>query len=338
MRKTVEDSDLIQVIQKAKGPMTVDQIAQAVGSMRHKIAPQVRILASSGQIDEIKKPDMPVCFVFRQDSAVPSPSATVVNINHSGKRAEKPQPSRSIDVKNKDGVDEFPGSQKPVPVSHQTKASIEPEKKVVAGSADLSSLGNSKKNQILSMLASTAQQREVILSAVGQVEDLLLELAQEGLVESDYIINDHVYMLTKKALIQYPQLKKNMKAERSIEEFSQDHELEEMVQEAPTSKVDEIEPMEVVATEVVPASKAPESIEEEKLAGVDALDKDIVEQVTGLVNSLMSKRHAALEEEIAKLRSEKAVVTDIGNEIKNAANALQLAVNALNNLGDRLSQ
>lgn len=345
LRKNIEDSDLIMAVQNSKHPMTVDEIAQVVGSMRHKISNQLMALASNGKIDKVSD-QTPIRFVYRQHDNN-SGESTVVSITTS--RKGRSSDSEKIETGKVE-------SAKSDVAERSTDDSIFDlpylEEKTQAASQAVNEPGDiapsdRRKKSLLSLLASSAKQREYILSKVSDGEDLLTQLTQEGLIKSDFIIDEHVYMLTNKAIELFPELK-TMEDVGDLE-FSQEESflLEPAIEPEVTNEANE----ELAASDtgdfrasvlpVEPAKTAEimgETKSESFVGQPGGLQDEIIKHVTSLVNKLIEERHSELAAEVKALRNDRESIAQVNMSIKKAASALQIAVDALNEASVRMDE
>ena len=402
MAKPLNDSALIKTISSSKTPLTADQIATSMKTLRHKVVPLLRGLVSSAQIVEVPATsEFPVRFSYRQsaDGAQDQSDGKVVQIASSrrkddeapakqapAKPAEKPvakkpgRPSLKSVGDTSKPAEVAIGGKKPAAAKSQAsadEASVAPksDKPVSApASAPLaSSTAVSQQNEepmynrVLRMLGQEPTTREEILMEFGPIGLLIDEMTEKGVIESTYLIDSHVFDLTEAGQLELENLPPVTQASApepvapNVAETTVVAASNEPLVVQPVQKAQEpVEPAQVapqtkatparvadeqVALELpeqaasVPAQNPAEKTEEQPSAAKDQAlpENPIMVEMALLMEKLVNDRMGALTKKVEQGDRDRATLVKVGTSIKKATAALQLALDALNEIGDSIS-
>lgn len=106
MAKPLNDSVLIKTLSSSKTPLTADEIANKVGSMRHKVNPFLRKMVTTGLISELPgTAESPVRFAYRQTAESDSTNGKVVPLTAGRRSDEAPKPAAKAKAKTEPGKD-----------------------------------------------------------------------------------------------------------------------------------------------------------------------------------------------------------------------------------------
>lgn len=400
MAKTPNDSQLIKAISSSQIPLTIDQIAASVDSLRHKINPMLRGLVSSGQIVEVPATgEFPVVrFTFRQGGGAVQdlPAENVVQLA-SGRRKEDDVPpaaapgdepaAKRLPRRTRSSLKVVEGSAKS-PAATKTEeevsaapsvtpapkpAAVERQKAPFASGVTAPSKQESLYNQVLRMLDKAPETREHILSLLGPVEDLLGEMVEKGVILSDFLFDAAVHDLTEAGRLELKQLPE-LPGEQAPEVAKAVVETPEALVEVPEVLVladEEPVPAAVVepVAEVVPSSKVvdaprraeeqvslplpepvaqatkpnPASIASEPAAPSPAVtaevqpENPIMVEMAALMERLVNERMGKLTQKLEQGERDRESLVKVGASIKKATAALQVALDALNEIGDSIA-
>jgi hypothetical protein len=377
VRANLNDTELLKKIQSAKSPtpLTVEEVANLVGSMRHKVVPLLRGLAASGHIEIINPEDgSSARFVLKQKPAGSAEQFTDNVVNHPAqlKRRDDKAPAQA---KAKAKVEAQPAKPKvKKTASTLTPASIEPKaaaatsapspapvKSTAPATAPAASVSVSAdlpdRDKILLILKQAPMKREDILRKFGAMGDVLQGMIQAGEVQSDYIINDHVFELTDKGYeaVEAITAKAAVVAEEQV--------VVAPAVEAPAAPAPVVaapvapapEPV-VAAPEPVVAAPAPVAVvsapapapaakkaEEEPQAPAqpapsEGLDNPIMQQVAKLVEQLVSERLTELTEQLTARAQDHQKLVAAAAGIQKATAHLQLGIDALNEVARTIAE
>lgn len=402
MAKPLNDSALIKTISSSKTPLTADQIATSMKTLRHKVVPLLRGLVSSAQIVEVPATsEFPVRFSYRQsaDGAQDQSDGKVVQIASSrrkddeapakqapAKPAEKPvakkpgRPSLKSVGDTSKTAEVAIGGKKPAAAKSQAsadKASVAPKSDKPASAPASAPLASSTAvsqqneepmyNRVLRMLGQEPTTREEILMEFGPIGLLIDEMTEKGVIESTYLIDSHVFDLTEAGQLELENLPPVTQASApepvapNVAETSVVAASNEPLVVQPVQKAQEpAEPAQVAPqTEATPARVADEQVAlelPEQAASVPAQapaakteeqpsaakDQDLPEnpimvEMALLMEKLVNDRMGALTKKVEQGDRDRATLVKVGASIKKATAALQLALDALNEIGDSIS-
>lgn len=403
MAKPLNDSALIKTISSSKTPLTADQIATSMKTLRHKVVPLLRGLVSSAQIVEVPATsEFPVRFSYRQsaDGAQDQSDGKVVQIASSrrkddeapakqapAKPAEKPvakkpgRPSLKSVGDTSKPAEVAIGGKKPAAAKSQAstdKASVAPKSDKPASAPASAPLASSTAvsqqneepmyNRVLRMLGQEPTTREEILMEFGPIGLLIDEMTEKGVIESTYLIDSHVFDLTEAGQLELENLPPVTQASTSepvasnvaetnvvaasneplvVQPVQKAQEPAEPAQVAPQTKAAPAARVadEQVALELpeqaasVPAQAPAAKTEEQPSAAKDQAlpENPIMVEMALLMEKLVNDRMGALTKKVEQGDRDRATLVKVGTSIKKATAALQLALDALNEIGDSIS-
>ncbi len=201
MKNQVTENEVIQAIGGSQqGPISIDDIAKTVGTVRQVINPTLSALVKKGMVvSEKSTSGWPIFSLTEKASAEaaqsPAPAPT---------EPSRPAPTRLEVVRS---VAQKVQQKEPVAVEQNT---VETPPKATP---TLIAVSSTPKQQLpateLNVLAYLSQQGRPmndLRTAFGDCEELLADLGAKSLVDCDYIIDQHVYTLRSEAYKQYPVL------------------------------------------------------------------------------------------------------------------------------------
>lgn len=218
MRKNYETSDLFALIHKSKKPLSADQIAKAAKSLRHKVAPFLKLMVSNGQLLEVRNDnDAASKFIVNPQTADAAdllakapvkPAGRVSTAKSAAKsKAGAAKPSSRTKTATKASTQATPSNVHQLrPAEAQATAAVPPAALAPVAVED-------KRMEILRLLAIQPMMKSDIAQKLGDVEEVLKALKAEGLVTDSYIISDYTWELTDEAYIKYPELSNPMPLE-----------------------------------------------------------------------------------------------------------------------------
>lgn len=390
----MNDSALIKTIEASSAPLTADQIAKSVKSLRHKVSPLLRNLVASGQIVEVPATgEFPVRFTFRQEVAGTQelPSDNVVQLSSPRRKDEDAKPvTSSTEPVVKEPARRGPGrpslkavGDKPTKaVATENKAPAEikvssaPEVSTVAPSPtpDTKSEGpaeaaeESMHNRVLRYLGEAGPTaREQLLMDLGPIGSLITEMKDKGLIESAHLFDSIVIDLLEAGQVELEKLPaivkpqpevveaaSPLKTQSAVEELSAAEEpaavTEHVIADQPAPAPAEVvgraaeEQVDLPLPEPVVESQAPAPIAaepvkqpvQEQKAG-DLPENPIMVEMAALMERLVNERMGKLTEKLEQGERDRDTLVKVGSSIKKATAALQIALDALNEIGDSIS-
>jgi hypothetical protein len=191
---TLSPEVILSTLSKSKIPMTVESIAESTGHMRHLIFPFLKTLESSGQIIRLTD-DGPAQFKVAHNvpgefQMTPSPSAPAAAAT------KKPQTKAASTKAASAKVVSIKKSEKTT-ATKPAATPAAPKPAVAATPADA-------RLRLLQAMNLSAKSHDDLSTLVEDFEGVMKGLVDEGLVESDNIFNEYVYMLTAKARANFP--------------------------------------------------------------------------------------------------------------------------------------
>lgn len=409
MAKPLNDSALIKTISASKTPMTADQIAVSMKTLRHKVVPLLRGLVSTSQIVEVPATDeFPVRFSYRQsgDGLQEQPGGKVVQISSSrrpdeeavakqsavqSKPAEKPvakklgRPSLKSVAAGKapagSTIVEKAAAEKPsastAPATAATVAASKPASTSKAESPkiatnDVASSGDdvSMYSKVLRMLGEEPTKREDILMELGPIGLLIDEMKEKGVIHSSYLFDSHVLDLTEAGQLELENLPELPKAAAETvasnpissiaePESKSSHQtsvaLEDSVSEGDQTSVAQVDASaqsapaqpEIEAPTAVPAPEASSIAKQTALTEAKAPaassseqalpENPIMVEMAALMEKLVNERMGKLAQKLEQGDRDREALVNVGASIKKATAALQIALDALNEIGDSIS-
>lgn len=409
MAKTPNDSQLIKAISSSQIPLTIDQIAASVDSLRHKINPMLRGLVSSGQIVEVPPTgEFPVIrFTFRQGAGAVQdlPTDNVIQLTSSRRKEDEAPPAdapsdeptaKRMPRRTRSSLKVVEGSAKapaateiegevsaapsvaPAPKPASVTHSKAPAARAVSESEAVSGGASPAKpeslyNQVLRMLGKAPETREHILSLLGPVEDLLGEMVEKGVILSDFLFDAAVHDLTEAGRLELKQLpelpgepapeiaKAVVETPAALVEVPEVLVLaaEEPVPAAVSEPVAEVVPSSKVvdtprraeeqvnlplsepvvqATEPTPAPIVSEPAVPSPVVTAEAQPENpIMVEMAALMERLVNERMGKLTAKLEQGERDREALVKVGASIKKATAALQVALDALNEIGDSIA-
>lgn len=396
MAKPLNDSALIKTISSSKTPMTADQIATSMKTLRHKVVPLLRGLVSSAQIVEVPATsEFPVRFSYRQtaDAAQDQSAGKVVQIA-SSRRKEEEQPAKEAPAKAAEKPAVKPAARKvgrpslksvgdaakPSKAAEpaitakkptEPKAKPSPSKPAAVAASDRTasvktqapteSTGTPSRNdqepmynRVLRMLGEEPTKREEILMELGPIGLLIDQMTEKGVIESTYLIDSHVFDLTDAGQLELENLPAPVEPVSlapvepapALAPVSEQVDLPpqplEVVAKAPHGAEEQAtlplpepvvaEPVAVAPAPVADAIEQPQDPKEQALP-----ENPIMAEMAKLMEKLVTERMGSLNEKIEQGDRDRATLAKVGASIKKATSALQMALDALNEIGDSIS-
>lgn len=327
------DDQIVDVLKKARGPISVDKIAKEVGSFRHKVNLQVVRLVQSGRIIEVAGAgDSPVLFSYNANGEVTAEKSSATVLHHPTSTRQRQPRTETIlaeakDTATKDAILNLSSTQEVAPLA-ETAPLKETVQAPVLKAVDSEESKAAKKIMILRLLTEKAGQKNAIVAEMGDVDDLLAELKQEGLVEIDFIINENVYTLSQKAVDEFPELLLDEpKAQQATAETAQEP---VAVATAPVIEA---------KAEVIPAVQpAPAEPEARTAPATGDVSDPVMKEVIKLVEKLVAERLNGIDEQLRLAAEDRQKIESVGASVKKATNALQAALDALNEIGSVLAK
>lgn len=373
----LNDSELLKQIKTASAPLSAAEVADLVGSMRHKVIPLLRGLAASGHIEVVDGDAGIPRFIFKQKPGGSHEQFTDNVVNHPAtmrrkedKAASKPtakaeaqqskaRAKKASTAANTTGTLPSIESKAGAGASKTTSTTPKAEAPAPVTSAPVSSTQVSTANladreKILVTLKKSPMGREAILRQFGAMGDLLQDMIQSGEVSSDHIIDDHVFDLTDKG---------NQEAEAIIAKLAKAVEVAEEpsvapvvtvaapavveapapVASAPVVAAPAVEPVvEAPAVTPAPVAKKAEKVEEAPKAPESSLsasmDNPIMKQLAELVEKLVAERFTEVTKELEQGKQDRQKLVAVAAGIHKATAALQQGVDALNEVAKIISE
>lgn len=391
MAKPLNDSALIKTIAASKTPLTADQIAASMKSLRHKVNPLLRGLVNAGQIMEVPATgDFPVRFCYRQtaDGAQAQSDDNVVQLSSSRRKDDEPQsvaapvvdkpakpsakrPGRpSLKAVSNSAISAKPALETPVkpsaPKADKVVASTSPASSPSAHSP-VNQVTESMYNRVLRMLGQEPRSLKILHTELGAIDGLIAEMTEKGVIDSTYIMDSHVFDLTDAGQIEFEALpplpqapiqpevmdvapvisKEPAPAAKApvVEVISPELPVVDSIPQAAESKPADLPKREevqanlplsepIVASEVV----APEAAEQPKQQLDQALPENpIMVEMASLMERLVNERMGKIAAQVEQGQRDRDTLVKVGTSIKKATAALQLALDALNEIGDSIS-
>jgi hypothetical protein len=376
----LNDSELLKQLKTAPAPLSAAEVADLLGSMRHKVIPLLRGLAASGQIEVVDGDAGIPRFIFKQKPGGSSEQFTDNVVNHPAtmrrkedKTAAKPtakaetqQPKtrakKASTAANTTGtlpsIESKAGAavSKTTPTAPKAEAPA-PVTSPPVPSAEVSTANLADREKILVTLKKSPMGREAILRQFGAMGDLLQDMIQSGEVSSDHIIDDHVFDLTDKG---------NQEAEAIIAKLAKVAKVAEEpavapvapvaavvspavveapapVASAPVVAAPAVEPVvEAPAVTPAPIAKKAEKVEEAPKAPESppsaSMDNPIMKQLAELVEKLVAERFTEVTKELEQGKQDRQKLVAVAAGIHKATAALQLGIDALNEVAKIISE
>lgn len=191
MKNSVSEYDVISLIRDQKKPMSIDGIASSLGVFRHLINPVMRDMLNNGSLVRQEENGTPMFTL--SDTALVEGDQAIEAAGHQKMSAvaNNVTPIAKSRPKAK--------AEGPKLTAVSNKATKQPE-------AKNSGADSAKPNLKLLKLLLKPKALVSIKEVMGEVEQELESLKLEGIVDSDYILDEFVYYLTDKARQIYPEL------------------------------------------------------------------------------------------------------------------------------------
>ena len=375
MRANLNDTELLKRIQSAASPnpLTAEEVAKLVGSMRHKGVPLLRGLAATGQIEIISaEGGNPPRFMVKQKPAGSAEQFTDNVVNHPTQLKRKDdkapvtakieaQPTKAKVKKTAStSVQASIESKAPAATSKPAPAPVKAASPAPTASVSVPS-DLPARDKILLILKQSPMKREDILRQFGAMGDVLQDMIKAGEVRSDFIINDHVFELTDKGndAVEAIMAKAPVVAKEPVvaEAPVVTPVIEEPVAPAPVAKVAEpaapvaapapeapvVAPVPVAAAPAQTPAPAAKKAEEAPQAPAQpspsaGLDNPIMKQVAELVEKLVSERLTELTEQLQERSHDRKKLVAAAAGIQKATAALQLGIDALNEVANIIAE
>ena len=373
MRANLNDTELLKRIQSAASPnpLTAEEVAKLVGSMRHKVVPLLRGLAASGQIEIISaEGGNPPRFMVKQKPAGSAEQFTDNVVNHPAQLRRKDgkspvtakieaQPTKAK-VKKTASTSVQASIESKAPAATSKPAPVKAASPAPTASVSVPS-DLPARDKILLILKQSPMKREDILRQFGAMGDVLQDMIKAGEVRSDFIINDHVFELTDKGndAVEAIMAKAPVVAKEPVvaEAPVVTPVIEEPVAPAPVAKVAEpaapvaapapeapvVAPAPVAAAPAPTPAPAAKKAEEAPQAPAQpspsaGLDNPIMKQVAELVEKLVSERLTELTEQLQERSHDRKKLVAAAAGIQKATAALQLGIDALNEVANIIAE